>query len=341
MKEIERTNEFIEKLIDAEEMVGESVLGLSHEYPVSEAIKKIIGIEKNCKIIKLDPAEFARNPYLQNIYIGYWITGNVFLNKQDILVGGKTYAYGARKRDPKSLTTLYEYCYFPENVQYPSLGTIFPHNKWMGVEPCEINTFASFIEEAKGKILLMGCGLGYVAYMLSLKDDVEEVTIVELDPDVKSMFETYLKPQMNNKINIFLGDAIEFLKSEDISMYQYCSVDIWHGVTDMFPIYLKCLLLEQKHPKTKFHYWLEDELHICLEEIWITLLQRVINNKCSEKNLDIFTDTLSKQNIETVEDIKRFFNAPKRPIIKEWALNHPDEAYNFEGLPKTLSNLYK
>lgn len=40
----------------------------------------------------------------------------------------------------------------------------------------------------------LGCGLGYVAYILSLKENVEEVTIVELNSDIKKMFKKYLKP---------------------------------------------------------------------------------------------------------------------------------------------------
>lgn len=341
MKEIERTNEFIERLLDAEEMIAGSVRGLNHECPIGIARKKIIGVEKNCKIIKVDPIELAQNPYLQNIHIENWLVGNICLTTAEKYEKYKTYNYGFLKRDPKSLTTLYELCYFPEEVHYPSLGAFYPdrYEKWMGVEPGEINTFAPFIEEAKGKVLLMGCGLGYVAYMLSLKDDVEEITIVELDPNVKKMFEMYLKRQMNNKINIILGDAIQFLENEDISMYQYCSVDIWHDVTDMLPIYLKLLLLEQRHPKTKFHYWLEEDLQVSFEAVWITLLKKAVNKKLTEKKSEIFTEILKMQNIENIEDIIKFMNAPKRPFIKEWALQNPDEAYNYEGLKQSLLKL--
>lgn len=341
MKEIERANEFIEQLVDAEEIISESIQDLNQECPIGLAKKKIIGVEKNCKIFKLDSTYLTQNPYIKNIHIGDWKIGNVYLNSYESYEGGKTNVYDSRKRDPKTLTTIYEFCYFNNEVYYPSLGTFYPLTKWMGVEPSEINTFSSFIEEAHGKVLLMGCGLGYVAYMLSLKKDVEEVTIIELDPDVKKIFEIYLKPQMNNKINIFQGDAIQFLERENISMYQYCSVDIWHGATDMFPIYLKCLLLEQRHPETIFHYWLEEDLHRALENTWISFLKDVINKKYSETKQNIFTGVLYMQNLETVEDIKRFLNAPKRPIIKEWALQNPKEAYNHEDLIRTLIKLKK
>ncbi len=336
MTEVERTREFMENLVYAEELILDSVQGLNRGCPVGDARKQIIGTEKNCKLIKLDSTFMSENPYIKNIQIGNWIVGNVCLTKTPIYESYKTYNYNARKRDPKTLTSLYELCYFSENMHIPTIGTVFPDMKWMGVEPCEMNTFSSFIEEASGKILLMGCGLGYVAYMLSLKEEVEEITIVELDSDVKKMFELYLKPQMNSKIHIVKGDAIEFLKRENLSMYQYCSVDIWHGAFEMFPIYLKCLLLEVHHPKTKFHYWLEEDLYIVLETFWIILLRKLVNSELTNKKAEIFTNILFDQNIETLEDIRKFILAPKRQFIKEWVLNHPKEAMNHKGFDKTL-----
>lgn len=343
MSEIERAREFVEELVYAEEIINESVRGLNNFCPIGEAKKRIVGVERNCKIIKLDPTFLKENPYIKNIHVENWQIGNAYLSTDEVYEEYKTNVYNTRRRDEKSLTTLYEFCYFPQTVHYPSLGIIYPHSqyKWMGVEPGEINSFSSFVEEASGKVLLMGCGLGYVAYMLSLKENVDEVTIIELNPFIKKIFETYLKPQMNGKISIFQGDAIKFLESENLSSYQYCSVDIWHDAIDMFPIYLKCLLLEQKHPHTQFHYWLEDDLHVAVEDIWINILKGTINCEPKEKKPEIFTDILNMQDLETVEAIKQFITTPKRPIIQEWVLQHPKEAYHHEGILKTLKRLEK
>lgn len=341
MEEIKRAKEFIRELNDIEELIFDSVMELSSGCPIWVAKKKIIGIEKNCKLIKLSPSFLTENPYIKNIHIEDWMIANIYLNNYAYYEEGKTSVYDSRKRDIKSLTTIYEYCYFSEDVRYPTIGTVFPLTKWMGVEPGEINSFAPFIKEAQGKVLLMGCGLGYVAYMLSLKEEVEEVTIVEINPYIKKMFETYLKPQMNSKINIVLDDAIRFLEEENISIYQYCSIDIWHDSKDMFPLYLKCLLLEEKHPETKFHYWLEEELHKGLEATWIKMLYNVLDSEDKQLKKEIFTDILKMQNMETVEDIKSFILAPKRPLIKNWVLQNPQEAYNNEGLVKSLLNTRK
>ncbi len=328
MSEKEKTIEFMDKLVEAEDIIGEYIKDANHCCLVDVVKKRFVGIEKNCELVKIDPKDFAQNPYIKNINIGDWQVGDVWLNKFRIYEAKHTYVNGSRTRDPKTLTTRYSFCYFDEDTHYPSLGKTTPMSKWMGVEPAEINTFASFIAEAKGNVLLMGCGLAYVAYMLSLKADVNEITIVELDPNVIMMFQKYLKPQMNDKIKIMHGDAIKILQYADISKYQYCSVDIWHGAMDMFPIYLKCLLTEQRHPKTKFHYWLEEDLHVALECIWIQLMKPFIMDELKNEYLGIFDDILKMQNIKTVEDIRNFLLADKRPIIRKWIMDNPNEAYN-------------
>lgn len=341
MTELGKANEFIDQLIYRESKLAPVATILNSNVPVEFANFLTVGAGNNFEIKKLEPTYLEKNPYFNNIQIKDCRVGNIYLNKKDFYIANLTYSFDSLKRDPITLAPIYKYCYFTDDVHYPSLGTIFPTDKWMGVEPSEINTFSSFIKKAKGKILLMGCGLGYVAYMLSLKKDVEEITIVELDPGVIQMFLRYLKPQMNSKINIVQADVMEFLEKEDISMYQYCSVDIWHGIKDMFPIYLKCLLLEQKHPKTKFHYWLEEDLHVCLESTWLTILKDVINQKNPNEKSDVFTEILKMQNIETVDDVRSFMLAPKRPIMIDWAINNPEDAYNHESLDETLKKLYR
>ncbi len=341
MSEIEQTNAFIDQLLYRESKLAQVTTILNSRVPAEFAKFLTVGIENNFRITKLEPTYLEKNPYFNNIQIKDCKVGNIYLNKNLFYSANQTYSFDSLERDPITLETICKYCYFTDDIHYPSIGTIFPNDKWMGIEPAEINTFASFIKDAKGKVLLMGCGLGYVAYMLSLKKEVEEITIVELDPGVIQMFLRYLKPQMNSKINIVQADAMEFLEKENISMYQYCSVDIWHGAKDMFPIYLKCLLLEQKHPKTKFHYWLEEDLHVCLESTWLTILKDVINQKNSNGKSDVFTEILKMQNITTVDDVRNFMLTPKRPIMIDWAINNPSEAYNHESLDDTLKKLYR
>ncbi len=52
-------------------------------------------------------------------------------------------------------------------------------NGWMSITFNEIFTMQPAVDEAKGRVLALGLGLGYFAYMAALKPEVESVTIVE------------------------------------------------------------------------------------------------------------------------------------------------------------------
>ena len=74
--------------------------------------------------------------------------------------------------------------YFEHDYSYISLT----QNKviWMSLSPYEIETMKEDILNAKGNVLTYGLGIGYFAYMCSLKDEVETVTIVEKDKNIIS-----------------------------------------------------------------------------------------------------------------------------------------------------------
>ena len=65
---------------------------------------------------------------------------------------------------------------------------------------------------AFGNVLTFGLGLGYYAYMVSEKESVESVTIVEMNEDVIQLFKKYVLPQFKNaeKIKIIKADAFEY-----------------------------------------------------------------------------------------------------------------------------------
>ena len=50
---------------------------------------------------------------------------------------------------------------------------------WMTITPNEIETMKEPVDGAFGNVLTYGLGLGYYAYMVSEKENVETVTIVD------------------------------------------------------------------------------------------------------------------------------------------------------------------
>ena len=119
------------------------------------------------------------------------------------------------------------------------------------------------ISEATGNVLTYGLGLGYYAYMVSMKDNVESVTIVEKDKGIIDLFTRYILPQFKNKskIKIINDDAFNYFK-KDI-YYDYVFVDIWHDPSDGIDLYLKFKNLEKDN--IKYSYWIEDTLKCYIE----------------------------------------------------------------------------
>ena len=63
----------------------------------------------------------------------------------------------------------------------------------MLITPNEIETMKKSISEATGNVLTYGLGLGYYAYMVSMKENVESVTIVEKDKEIIDLFKKKYK----------------------------------------------------------------------------------------------------------------------------------------------------
>ena len=110
--------------------------------------------------------------------------------------------------------------FFRERFAYPAVEQ--DGREWMAVKPSEIETMREPIEEATGRVVTCGLGLGYFAYMVSEKPDVTSVDIVERSEEAITLFEEHILPQFPNKgkIRIIRCDAFEFLSE---NMWQEAS----------------------------------------------------------------------------------------------------------------------
>ena len=142
--------------------------------------------------------------------------------------------------------------YFKEEYKYPAV--LENNREWMLITPNEIETMEKPINEATGNVLTYGLGLGYYAYMLSMKEDVKTVTIVEKDKEIIELFNKYILPQFRfkDKIRIINMDAFEYFKKN--IYYDFVFVDIWHDPSDGIDLYLKFKNLEKKN--IKYSYWI-------------------------------------------------------------------------------------
>lgn len=78
--------------------------------------------------------------------------------------------------------------------------------------------------------------------MISEKENVDSVTIVEINDDVIHLFQKYIVAQFKNahKIYIIKSDAFEYAQTHITSgNYDFVFTDLWHDVSDGIDMYLK------------------------------------------------------------------------------------------------------
>ena len=205
-------------------------------------------------IRKLNKEDYINNPYYKNIKVKENKVGN-WEFKYERYKPYEAFIYNDLiVKD--NFVEIPRVGYFEEEFEY--LAVLENNNEWMLITPNEINTMKPVIDEVKGNVVTFGLGLGYFAYMTSIKDDVNSVTIVERDDNVIKLFEEHILPSFSNKnkIKIVKSDAFEFAK--DMEGYDYAFVDLWHDVSDGVDLYLKMRSMEKEN--IKYRYWIEESL---------------------------------------------------------------------------------
>lgn len=165
--------------------------------------------------------------------------------------------------------------YFNQKFSYLALTE--GNNIWMSLNPNEIETMKPFINKGKGNVLVLGLGMGYVPFMLSLKNCVSKVTIVEKDQDIIDLFNKFIHPSFPNKekTKIIKGDAIEFMKKQED--YDYIFADLWHDPEDGLPLFVS---LKKINPN--IDCWLDTSMYALLRRCMITLLEETLNGSKEE-----------------------------------------------------------
>lgn len=204
--------------------------------------------------------------------------------------------------------------YFTDKVEYP---VIMDHDEvWMSITPHEIRTMARPIEKATGHVLALGLGLGYFAYMASEKESVESITIVENDERMIRLFIHNLLPLFPHKEKISIVNADAFRYFKNAKDYDYCFIDIWHGVEDGLPQYMEFKRLSQHSSIKNIDYWIEESIITYLRRFAVTLLI---------ENTEGYTDSDYSNGPETESRILYALYTQ----VKNRTFNTYDEIYEF------------
>ena len=195
------------------------------------------------------------------------------------------FAYDDIKMD--GYTELSQIGYFQE--KYPYLALTEGNNIWMSLNPNEIETMKPFINKGKGNVLVLGLGMGYVPFMLTLKKEVKSVTIIEKDQAIIDLFNHFIWPHFANKdkIKIIKDDAVKYvqrtLKEE---RRDYIFADLWHDPEDGLPLFVALKKIDKK-----IDCWLDVSMYALLRRCMITLLEEIMNGSKEEDYLHAKTYT--------------------------------------------------
>lgn len=260
-----------------------------------ELLKKY-KIDKN--IYELDIKEYLDNDYNKNIILDNIVDGNYKFKLENYQpFQGFLYKSIENININQEITSI---GYFKEKYKYISLS--YQDNIWMLISPHEINTMKKSIEQASGNVITFGLGLGYYAYMVSNKENVKKVTIIEKDKKIIELFKKHILVQFKNKdkIEIIQADALEYLTNMP-KQYDYGFVDLWRSVDDGLELYVKMFQLSQKYP-IEFSFWIEESMIIMLRRCLINVLYETINNIKYDK-IENYYDVITNKFAFLLKDV--------------------------------------
>jgi len=210
-------------------------------------------------IKKLNPKTYRENPYYRKIQIPEVKLGDWEL-KYESYQAYEAFIYNDLILKP-DFREIPRVGFFDEEFWFPAVKQ--NDREWMSIKPNEIETMQPALNEIKGRVITFGLGLGYFTYMASIKENIQQITVVERDSEVIQLFEKYILPQFQykEKVKIISVDAFEFAEQQmPYRKYDYAFVDLWHDESDGLDLYLKMKKMEPLNPCTHFLYWIEDSL---------------------------------------------------------------------------------
>ena len=156
--------------------------------------------------------------------------------------------------------------YFDHKFSYLALTE--GNNIWMSLNSNEIETMKPYIAKAKGNVLVLGLGMGYVPFMMALKPEVKTITIVEKDPEIIGLFNSLIYPNFKNKekIKIVEDDAINCTRKQN--KFDYLFADLWHSPEDGLSLFVQL-----KRINRNIDCWLEVSMYALLRRCMISLIE--------------------------------------------------------------------
>ncbi len=237
----------------------------------------------------LDAEKYRNDPYYKNIRIPNKKIGNWELLTESYK------PYRGVICDDMAIDGYKEYSplgFFSEEFFFPAV--LENGNEWMTLTPVDLDTSVEAIEKAHGKVITFGLGLGYYAYMVSRKPEVESITVIEKSPDVIKLFKDEILPQFDrgDKVRVINADAFEYAeKIMPEEGYDFAFVDTWRDASDGLPMYERMKKLEHLSGGTEFSYWIEGFILSRQRSLRVgQIIEKFEENRLTESYLDILKE---------------------------------------------------
>ena len=240
----------------------------------------------------LDTKRYTENPYYQNIKLPDIKRGTWEFKNENYLPYRAVICHDMIINE--DFSEIAPLGFFEEEFKFPAV--LEDGNEWMTLTPVDLDTCDFAIEEAYGRVVTFGLGLGYYAYMVSRKENVDSITVIEKSEKVIELFREFILPQFDHpeKITIINADAFLYAEHEmPKEKFNYAFVDTWRDASDGAPMYKKMKPLEKLNPNTKFSYWIENFLISRLRAILSEKLYRKYESGALDMSSDELKRTLS------------------------------------------------
>jgi hypothetical protein len=279
---------------------------------VASNIGYILDVFANMK--EYSPEQFAKDSFLENVSLPLGENHGFLFGFQDVKKG-QLFHYDSPQE--KGYGDIPRLGYFNDAARYPVItrdGKLF-----CALDPQYLETMKKQLPAASGDVLILGLKMGVYPYLVSGKDSVRTVTIIEQDPDVIAMFEEVILPQIPHaeKIIVLQEDPLAFVQKEWKKEYNFVLSCTDQDSLKATVSYLTIKQTEKKHKKTKFAYWIEESI---LSNIKSALLVELMAQTSDEPERMYRT-------LEDDEEGRKIFTAV-HPFMDTLVIRSPKELQN-------------
>ncbi|MGC2854409.1 hypothetical protein ACM64Y_02955 [Novispirillum sp. DQ9] len=122
------------------------------------------------------------------------------------------------------------YFHGPRPIDWMNWGLVRDGRTWMSLTPWEIESQLPVLAAARGTVAVCGLGMGLIAHAIAHLPGVEQVKIIERDPEVVEVFRRfsgYDDWTVRDRVEIILSDAMDPALAGHIGPVDVLYADIW------------------------------------------------------------------------------------------------------------------